>query len=152
MATQNQHRAERHSARKQFEEASKSIFYYYARTPARRGHAMKKVGGSEPIVTFCLVISGDNAYRGIAICSVQDSPNTKHGRGIAFGRAWKAFRNEENALPINYNENVKLQNALSRCDTALPEDFVDVFGFKSAVNPTLTQYEKHLIDGINAQT
>ncbi len=151
MVKQNPCRVKRRDERKQFEAASDGIFYYYARTPLQRDNAGKKVGGSEPIVTICFIVSGDNTYRGIAVCSVQDRPNMRRGRGIAFGRAWRAFRSGENSLPLDYDKNIKLQDTLLRCGKTMFDNFSNMFAFKSAVNPVLTQYEQRLVEGIKTQ-
>jgi len=40
-----------------------------------------------PLITVCSINYNDNWYKGLSFCSLNDIPNKKRGREIAFGRA-----------------------------------------------------------------
>lgn len=101
---------------------------------------------SEPIITICVIKNHIEVFsRGIAICSVNDNPNKKTGRNIAFGRVMKAMVNGNNSLPI------KREN-LAYTMQPLYEFIKDNFGFidikkwiyKSQYNVKLIKFEKKL--------
>jgi len=93
--------------------------YYYIRDDI----TTSPNGKGRPIITFCLIKDGTgNIGRGIAICSDQDQPCKKVGRGIAKTRALYALSSAKNGCKV----------------------FGGSF-YKAAYNPKVTEFELKLL-------
>jgi hypothetical protein len=105
-------------------------FYYYLRDEDKK-----------PVVTVCLGYENGEHARGVAICSLEDSPNKKVGRRIARAKMLKAFGRKRTDDPCLRYECYAALDQLSRPNPELNQ----VAGYKSAYVPTLTDFEKKLI-------
>ena len=94
---------------------------------------------NHPIVTVCLLKNGSDITRGTAICSRQDIPWKEYGRALAFKRAMKTMKAEENLFMVVRTEILEILESLE-----VPEDF---FEWKGFFNPRLSLYETHLLFG-----
>lgn len=110
-------------------------YIYYVRDPDNR-----------PMVTVCLMKNEQGKYaRGVAICSLKDSPCKEEGRMRARGRALRAFKKAEDGKPwatalVNRKE---AYNSLMKANRPiLPMKF---FEAKSCYSPTLNRFEEVLI-------
>jgi len=63
-------------------------------------------GLKRPVITIATLDCGDFEAVGLAICSFQDNPCKKDGRGRALGRAKKAAKAKKGVLPVRRAEAV----------------------------------------------
>jgi hypothetical protein len=106
--------------------------YYYLRDKMNR-----------PVVTVCLLVNETAMARGIAVCSVRDQPYKKKGRNIAraraaYGLSLGVTSTDAEALPVYRREAF---DAINRVE-CYPKYFL---GKKSWLNPSLTEFEKELL-------
>lgn len=109
------------------------LFYY-----------VRSARNNAPVVTVCLVSDGTNTARGISICSMRDVVCKKEGRKVALAYAKKALGTKRNTGSINRDEAV-MSLIYHKCNEAVLA--LSPVGYhKSEFNPTLTDYEKGLIE------
>lgn len=71
------------------------VVYYYLRDSDRNNC---------PVITVCLLQDElDNIGKGLALCSVKETPIKKVGRIIAYNRALIALKRKKSSLPICTN-------------------------------------------------
>ena len=106
--------------------------YYYIRDSIKTDPD----GNGRPIITVCILegCKGDIG-RGMAICSDQDQPCKKVGRGIAKTRALHALYSARNSCEMKRGDKIPLMA------------FINGF-YKSTFNPELTEYETRLFNKV----
>jgi hypothetical protein len=93
---------------------------------------------NKPIVTVCLIKTGDIVTKGIAICSERDNPVKKVGRNIAAGRAVKAQLYGMDTLPVS-------ERGLEQYGQVYESDVEELTPmYKSVFTPYLSDYEKEI--------
>lgn len=122
-----------------------NTFFYFLR---------QKDKSKMPRMTVCLLykLSEDKQTvkvfaRGIAICSLKETPIKHEGINRSFCRAVEAFTEKENLLPIN-EDYMDVKKAL---DTIYASPDQTIYGtevFKACYNPTLSKYEENLLHKI----
>ena len=95
---------------------------------------------NRPIVTVCLLSSGQAYSRGIAVCSNMDQPCKRKGRQIAKGRAIQALKTGENTNAI---KTLKAWEILNQT-LFVTHWFYKVDITKSTFLPELMPYEKKI--------
>ena len=96
-----------------------------------------------PLVTVCLLISGNSFARGISICSLNDNPCKKDGRDRAKGRAEAALKRGTTDLPILRDEAYDVLASVGTDDD--PEKWLGFIPCKSAINPPLNHIEYKIL-------
>jgi len=104
-----------------------NIKYYYRRD--RLANA--------PVITICLVEENGIVARGIAICSMVETPCKSEGREMAKKRALAAFDSKNTSMPIVRWE---AEYVLYDFDDASPAP-----NYKSEYRPLLTEFEQKIL-------
>lgn len=116
-----------------------------------------------PRITICLFYDEKERKvlaRGIALCSMKETPNKRVGRALAFDRAVFALDSNTNSEKIgklkrrlstisNIERTAKVPPSLSVICSSIQstDQFLkepDCF-FKSCINPSITRFEDHLL-------
>jgi len=93
---------------------------------------------NEPVLTACLLKKEGQVARGLAICSLRDSPCKRIGRAIAKGRAEKALREKKDSGFIFRKEVYKVFCTLN---SACYGNYV-----KAAYAPDASYFEEKLLE------
>jgi len=93
---------------------------------------------NHPIITVCLLENNGDISRGIAVCSKQESPWKNYGRALAFKRARKAIKAQQDLFMVVRDEIVII---LTELDANR-----EFFWYKGKFNPALTEYEMALLE------
>jgi hypothetical protein len=113
-------------------------YYYRDMTIGNDGRPMAK-----PMVTVCVVKDSDGVYsRGIAICSLKDSPVKEEGRKIAYKRAMKAVASKGRS---NRDKIVKIEEIV--LDLCNADSFID----KCTYDACLTLMEEKIFNKPSAE-
>jgi hypothetical protein len=117
-------------------------FFYFLR---------QKDKSKMPRVTVCLLyrLSEDKQTikvfaRGIAICSLKETPIKYEGIRLSHCRAVEAFTEKANLFEINENF-VAVKKALNTIYASPDQAIYGTRVFKACYNPTLTRYEENLL-------
>ena len=92
---------------------------------------------NHPIITVCLMTDNKKTSRGIAVCSKQESPDKAYGKALAFKRAKKAMKAQDNLFIVARDEIIEILDELP-----VPNDF---YFWKGKFNPGLSHYELELL-------
>ena len=97
---------------------------------------------NRPIITVCIIYSGGYVSRGIALCSPNDNPCKKRGRGKAYSRALKAL-NYEGSYGRIQREEVKEHEKLLK-ENGIKPGFLGYL-LKVDFDPKITEFEWNLL-------
>ena len=103
---------------------------------------------NRPRITRCIIRDEfGNIGIGTAICSKQDNPNKKTGKGISLGRAIKTLKNNSSYSPVSRDKaNMVIYEVMNNINEFVSLAWKGLFIPKYQYGSYLSEYEKQLIN------